>query len=108
MNMKKKLAALVPYAVVLAVDFYLLPCLMRDTGTSMLMMLCVIPLVAFVCAVIYGVRQGFDFLLPAAAVILFAPTVFIYYNATAWVYIVGYGIIALAGNGIGRIFYKKR
>ena len=106
--MNKRLAARILYAVVLAVDFYLLPCLIKNTGLAMLMVLCVIPLTAFSCSVIYGVRQGFDFLAPLIAIILFFPTVFIFYNESAWVYVIIYGMITLIGNGVGRIFYKKR
>ena len=106
--MKKKLAALLPYAAVLAADFYLLPCLIKNTGVAMLMMLCVIPLAAFITAVIYGVRRGFGFLLAAAAMLLFIPTIFLYYNESAWVYVLVYGAITLAGNGFGGIFYQKR
>ncbi len=106
--MKKRLFAIIPYAIVLAVDFYLLPSLINNTGAAMLMMLCIMPLLALFCSVIYGVRQGFDFLLPITAMILFIPTIFIYFNESAWVYVIAYGIIILVGNGIGRIFYKKR
>ena len=106
--MKKKLLALIPYAIVLAINFYLLPLFVNNTGMAMLLMLCVIPMITFICALIYGVRQGFGYLLPTTATILFAPTIFIYYNSSAWVYIIAYAVIALAGNGIGRIFYKKR
>ena len=105
--MKKRLMTLLPYTVVLAVDFYLLPCLMKNTGAAILILLCGIPLVAFHCALIYGVRHGFEYLLPIIAIILFSPTVFIYYNSdmSAWIfYATIYGIITLAGNGIGRIF----
>ena len=107
-KMKNKLTALIPYAIALAMEFYLLPLLMKDTGTSMLLMLCVMPLAALVCGVICGVRQGFAVLLPLVAMALYAPTVFIYYNVTAWVYIPIYGVIVLAGIGVGRMFYRKR
>lgn len=106
--MKKKLVALIPYAAVFAVIFYLLPMIIRNTGAAMLTMLFVIPFLTFTCALIYGVRQGFDLLLPITAVILFAPSIFIFYNPSAWIYIVAYGLIALIGTGIGRIFFKKR
>lgn len=106
--MKKRLMALIPYVIVLVADFYLLPCLIDDTGIAILMMLCVIPLIAFICSVIYGVRHGFNFLLPLIAVILFIPTILIYYNESAWIYVLIYGIISLVGSGVGRIFYKKR
>ena len=106
--MKQKLLALLPYAIVLAIIFYVLPLLIKDTGSGMFMLLLVIPLLTLICAVIYGVRQGFDFLLPVTATILFAPTIFIFYNRSAWVYIIAYAVIALVGNGIGRAFHKKK
>ena len=106
--MKEKLTGLLPYAAVLAADFYLLPCLMTDTGTAMLLMLCVMPLTALITAMIYGIRRGFSLLVPAAAMLLFAPSIPLHYNGTAWPYIAVYGIVALAGTGIGRIFYQKR
>ena len=106
--MKKKLLTFIPYAITLAFIFYVLPLLIRNTGLAMLVMLVVIPLFTFICAIVYGVRQGFDFLLTLIAAILFSPTIFIYYNSSAWIYIIVYAVITLAGNGIGRIFYKKR
>ena len=105
--MKKKLLKLLPYLIALAIDFYILPLIIKDTGSGILMMLIVIPLLDFLCAVIYGVRQGFDGLLPMGAAVLFAPTIFIFYNETAWVYIIGYAVVAAIGNGIGRMFYKE-
>ncbi|MCI9122176.1 MAG: hypothetical protein HFG00_11765 [Oscillibacter sp.] len=101
-------AGLLPYGLVLAADFYLLPLCMRNTGSAMLLLLCVMPLTAFAVGVLCGVRRGFCPLLPAAAVLLFLPTIFLYYNPSAWAYGLVFGGIVLAGNGIGRIFYGKR
>lgn len=106
--MKKRLATLPPYLAVLAADFYLLPFLMRDTGSAMLLMLIVMPMAAFLTGVVCGLRNGFEILLPVAAALLFLPTIPIHYNATAWVYAPAYGVIVLAGTGLGRVFYRKR
>ena len=106
--MKKKLPALLPYAAIYAADFYLLPLLIRDTGAAMLVLLCVVPMIAFIASVMYGAREGFSLLLPLTAMVLFFPTIFLYYNASAWVYVIFYGLAALLGNAIGRIFYGKR
>ena len=81
--------------------------MVKNTGFAMLMMLIIMPLSTFACTVIYGVRQGFDFILPILAIVLLAPTIFIFYNSSAWIYIVIYAVIAFIGNGMGRIFYKK-
>ena len=97
--MKDRLIPLAPYAALLAADFYLLPPLARDTGAAMLLMLCVMPLAAFITALACGMRRGFSPLLPAAAFALFLPTIPIYYNSSAWVYAVAYAVIVLAGKG---------
>lgn len=106
--MRSKIISLTPYIIVLGLDFYLLPCLMRNTGAAMLLMLCVMPVTAFVTAAAYGLRRGFSPLLAAAAVLLFLPTVFIHYNASAWGYALFYGAAVLAGTGVGGVFYGKR
>lgn len=106
--MRAKLIGLIPYAAVLAADFWLLPFLARDTGTAMLLMLCVMPAAAFIAALVYGMRRGLSLLLPAAAFLLFLPAVFIHYNVSAWVYAMVYAVVVLAGNGVGRIFYGRR
>lgn len=108
MNMKKKYVTLLPYIAVLAVDFYLLPFLIKDTGTAMLLLLVVMPLAAFIAAVVYGLRNGFSVLLPIAATVLFIPTIFIHYNSSAWAYAVFYMAVVLAGTGVGKLFYGKR
>lgn len=105
--MKKTLSKIIPYITVLAADFYILPWLIRDTGAAMLLMLFVTPLISFVCAVVYGFRLGFDFIFPIMVMILFTPTIFIYYNSSAWPYIIAYGVISFVGIGIGRIFHKE-
>lgn len=106
--MKKKLITLIPYMIILILNFYLLPLLATNTGMAMLIMLCIIPIITFCCSVAYGVRQGLNIYLLVAVVLLFAPTIFIYYNYTAWVYIIVYALISLVGTGIGRLFYQKR
>ena len=106
--MKKILLALLPYVIVLAIIFYVLPLLIKDTGIGMFMLLLAIPLLTLICAIIYGVRQGFDFLFPLTVAVLFAPTIFIFYNRSAWVYIIAYAVIALVGNGVGRAFQKRK
>lgn len=102
--MRAKLTGLIPYAA----DFWLLPFPARNTGTAMLLMLCVMPAAAFVTALVYGMRRGLSLLLPAAAFLLFLPAVFIHYNTSAWVYAMVYAVVVLAGNGVGRIFYGRR
>ena len=106
--MKKLLLPLLPCLAVLTALFYLLPLLMRDTGSAMFLMLCVTPLAAFLTGLVYGLRRGFSILLPLAALLLFLPTVFLFYNSSAWVYAPACALIALAGNGAGKLLHGKR
>ncbi|MGI6161650.1 MAG: hypothetical protein ACOYJD_06430 [Christensenellales bacterium] len=102
-NIKKML----PYLAVVVLAFYLLPLLIKDTGSAMLMLLNVVPIIVFVCAVVYGIINSFNPIYAIAVMLLFVPTIFIFYNMTAWVYALGYGIISFAGNAIGILFRKN-
>jgi hypothetical protein len=104
----KKLRDMIPYLAVIVLDFYLLPFLIRDTGSAMLMLLIVVPLICFVCSLVYGIKKSFNLAYTIVVAILFIPTILIFYNSTAWVYIFGYGAIALVGNAIGMVFSKRR
>ena len=106
--MKKNCIALAPYAAVLAADFWLLPFLAADTGGAMLLMLCVMPLLAFMTGVVWGVRRGASVWPALAALVLFLPAIFLHFNATAWVYAPAYAVLVLAGTGLGRLFHGKR
>ena len=106
--MKKKNLAQGLYVVLLLVDFYLLPLLIRNTGSGIFLLLIMMPSLVFLGAVIYGLRCGLHWFLPLAAAVLFLPSIFLFYNESAWIYSVIYGAVAAAGNGVGRIFYHKR
>ena len=106
--MKKKIIPYVIYTVVLAAVFYILPLLIQDTGSGMFVLLFVTPALTFIASLIFGVRQGFSVIAPLLVAVLFAPTLFIFYNESAWIYIPAYAVVALIGNAIGRIFYKQK
>lgn len=95
-----------PYLLVTILGFYLLPLMLWDTGSAMLLLLVVIPLICFACACLYGMKHAFSLCYALIVAALFLPTVFIFYNFTAWVYVVGYGVIALAGNLMGAMLYR--
>lgn len=106
--MMKALKNMLPYLVVTLVNFYLLPFLIKDTGSAMIILLVIVPIICFVCSVLYGVKYSFHWLYAVTVAILFIPTIFIFYNSSAWIYIVGYSFIALIGNVIGMIIYKAK
>lgn len=96
-NIKK----LLPYLLVHLISFYLLPVFIKDTGGAMFVLLIVIPLVSFVTPLIYAKRNSFVWFYPLFVMVIFTPSIFIFYNASATIYILLYGGISLLGNFIG-------
>ncbi len=103
----KKIKEMLPYLIVNVIAFYFIPIIIKDTGTAMVVMLILLPLICLLTSLIYGMKNSFNILYVILVALLFAPTIFIYYNSTASVYILGYGFVALVGNLVGKIFYKK-
>ncbi len=101
-----KLKAMLPYLTLNALAFYLLPLLMQNTGIAILIMLIVIPIISFLSSLVFGMKNGLSLFYPIITAILFIPTIFIFYNYTAWVYILGYGVVAFIGNLVGKLFHK--
>lgn len=95
------------YYFIIFMTFYLIPILIQDTGSGMFILLIVIPLITLITSIIYGLRNVFDFIYPLIVAILFIPTLFIYYNISAWVYIIAYSLIALIGEILGKTLQKK-
>lgn len=95
------------YYFIMFIAFYLVPILIKDTGSGMTILLIVIPLITLITSLIYGLRNTFDFVYPLIVAILFIPTLFIYYNTSAWIYIIVYSVIAVIGELIGKILQKK-
>ena len=98
MNRIKKLF---PYLMVNVICFYLLPLLMKDTGSGMFILLFVIPVITFVNAIMCGRKNSFDILYPLLVMVIFVPYVLIYMNESATIYIFIYGVISLMGCFVG-------
>lgn len=99
---------MLPYLGVNALAFYLLPLVVQDTGSAMAVMLVMLPAVCLITALIFGVKQSFHWLYALAVALLFVPTIFLFYNESATAYTFAYGVIALAGNGIGAVFHHGK
>lgn len=95
------------YYFIILIAFYIVPILIKDTGSGMFILLIVIPLITLITSLIYGLRNTFDFIYPLLIAILFIPTLFIYYNTSAWVYVIAYSMIAVMGELLGKTLQKK-
>lgn len=105
--MMEKLKKNMVFYLLLLIDFYIIPWVIKDTGSAMIVMLVIIPLICLIPSVFYGIRNGFDFLYILSVAIIFTPSIFIFYNSSAWVYAVGYAVIALFGNLIALPLRKR-
>ena len=95
------------FYILLFIDFYIIPRFIKDTGSAVIVMLMIIPLICLITSVFYGIRNGFDFWYILIAAIMFTPSIFMFYNSSAWVYVVGYAVIALLGNLIALPLGKR-
>ena len=105
--MMDKLKNNMVFYLLLLADFYIIPCFIKDTGSAMIIMLVIIPIICLITSIFYGIRNGFDFWYILIAAIMFTPSIFVFYNSSAWVYVVGYAVIALLGNLIALPLRKR-
>jgi hypothetical protein len=99
MNLKR----LAPWGVITLLGYYLVPLLIRDTGSAMVVLLAAFPAMVLLCGLLEGAGRPFSPLYAAFAALAFIPAVFLYYNTSAWIYVPLYGLLALAGSVLGRL-----
>ena len=95
------------FYILLFIDLYVIPRFIKDTGSAVIVMLMIIPLICLITSVFYGIKNGFDFWYILIAAIMFTPSIFMFYNSSAWIYVIGYAVIALLGNLIALPLRKK-
>ena len=89
------------YILVMLAFYVAAPLLCRDTGSAMFTLLCLLPATLFILSLIYAKMNGFKWYLSPAVALLWLPTVFIYYNESAMIYALVYGVTSFVGQGIG-------
>lgn len=102
----KKIREMSVYLIVITLAFYVLPAFINDTGTGIFFLLILTPIICFITSIIYGIRHSFNLIFLLLIMILFVPTIFIFYNESAAVYVLIYGIIAAIGNLLGSLIKK--
>ena len=100
----KKIQNQIPYLLFMILAFYGFPLIDRESG--MLTLLILFPLVCLLSALVYGVKHSFSLLYSIIVMALFIPTIVIFYNETASIYVGIYGVISLVGNLLGSFIRK--
>mgnify|MGYP003311830117 CR=1 FL=1 len=101
-NAKKTLLI---YSTVLIIIFYLLPLLFKG-GIAFLFL--INPLAVFLSSVIYSCNNKLVLPVVFITALLFLPTIFIFYNESAWIYVVFYVVVSFVGCFIGLKRNKKK
>lgn len=102
----KKIREMSVYLIVITLAFYVLPAFINDTVTGIFFLLILTPIICFITSIIYGIRHSFNLIFLLLIIALFIPTIFIFYNESAAVYVLIYGIIAAIGNLLGSLIKK--
>lgn len=109
---------MLPFIVVIALSYYFLQPLRNDDTTQiiillvtipLIILLVTIPLICFVVSIIYGMHNSLSVLYTVLVAVLFVPVYLIFPTMLQLILIlaIGYGLVALIGNAIGMIFYRR-
>ena len=95
------------YLLINTLFFYLLPLIIKSAGSGMFVLLLVLPLIIAFSSFIYGFKhQKRNYIYSLIITLIFVPTIFIYYNSSAFIYVPIYLLISLAFNYTGKAFKK--
>lgn len=103
----EKLKKMLAYLLINIGMFYLLPSLMKDTGSAIIILLILMPLGCFLTSLAYGLKNSFSWLYTIFVMLIFLPSIFIFYNESAMVYVFVYGFISLLGSFVGDRVFRK-
>lgn len=94
------------YILIIAAFYVITPLICRDTGSAIFTLLGLLPIIVFVLSLIYAKANGYKWYLSVIVALLWFPTVFIYYNDSAFVYSLTYMTISYLGQGVGFLLNK--
>ena len=97
--------SLLIHSTILMIVFYLLPLLFKG---GIVFLFLINPLAVFLSSVICGGNNKLVFSIVFITALLFLPTIFIFYNESAWIYVVFYVVVSFVGCFVGLIKSKKR
>ena len=95
------------FLAVIALSYYLLLSLIKNSVTAIIILFVVIPLFCLVLSIIYGLNNPLSISYIVLVAILFIPSVFVIFYLPVWILASGYGIVALIGNAVGRMLFKR-
>lgn len=104
----KLLLPILPYLLLTAMIFFILPTLNPSSTAFTLFLLVIIPVYCFICAYLYGIKNGFIWVYPIIIGIVFLPSIFLIISYKALIYALIYGASAMIGIILGKIVKNRR
>lgn len=102
-----KYKKMIPYLLFVIASYYLFPMVIKDTGMGMLVLLLILPFISLVTSFLYGLKNTFHPLFPLLIMVVYVPSIFLYYNSSAMIYVFIYGVLSIFGMFIGFQISKK-
>ena len=105
-----KIKAMLPSLTMVAISYYVLLSLLLLIGemeVGSIILFLAIPLICLGFSIAYGINHSFSILYAILASVLFIPSMLIIGIMPMWIFVIGYGIVALIGNAIGMRFHKR-
>lgn len=96
------------FAVPVALAFYLLPMISKDSAYSTAVLKIVLPILSATVSLLFGICYGKDLSVAAAIILMLFPSVFFYYDSSSCIYIIAYGAIATIFALAGAHFHKNK
>lgn len=92
---------------VMLLTFYALPIIIQNVVIGILVLWFINPIISFACSYVYGKHASFHILIPIIISMMFAISTLLFYNDSALVYAVFYGLFSLLGMFIGAYVRKR-
>lgn len=86
--------------------FYTIPVISSLTNDKFPHLILLIPALCLLVALIFGFKYNFKYFYPILVMLVYTPSIYLFYNESVIIYIFMYGMLALSGNLIGSLFSK--
>ncbi len=92
------------FYILIAAAFYVLPpFLLKNTGSAMILLLILFPVLTLAISFFHAAKNGFQWYFSVFVALIWLPLIFIYYNDSAAIYAGAYGILSFIGQGLAKI-----